>query len=306
LCASSEFKFCSIFWPSLGGASLYIRIIARLDIKGPNLVKGVHLEGLRVLGRPEQFARYYYETGADELLYIDAVASLYGRNSLLEIIERTAREIFIPLTVGGGLRSIDDIRSVLRAGADKAAINTAAIRRPELIREAAMAFGSSTVVVSIEAIRKRDGTYECYTDYGRESSGVDAFEWAIKATKLGAGELLVTAIDREGTGKGFDLDLTRRISESVSIPVIACGGAGRLSHVSEVISEGKAQAVALASLLHYHYVGHTTYSYEDFSNEGNIEFLRRGKATFSNIEAASMREVKQHLAKQYIPCRISD
>jgi cyclase len=173
------------------------------------------LEGLRVLGKPEQFARHYYETGADELLYIDVVASLYGRNSLLAIIERTATEIFIPLTVGGGLRTVDDIRSVLRAGADKVSINTAAIKRPELIREAATAFGSSTVVVSIEAIKKSDGTYECYTDYGRERTGVDAFEGANRAAELGADELFVTSIDREGTGKGFDLELTRRISESV-------------------------------------------------------------------------------------------
>ena len=145
-------------------------MIPRLDIKGPNLVKGVHFEGLRVLGKPEQFARHYYETGADELLYVDVVASLYGRNSLLEIVERTAKEIFIPLTVGGGLRSVHDIRSVLRAGADKVSINTAAIHRPELIREAVTAFGSSTLVVSIEAIKNQDGRYECYTDYGRKKA----------------------------------------------------------------------------------------------------------------------------------------
>jgi imidazole glycerol-phosphate synthase subunit HisF len=139
---------------------LNVRIIPRLDIKGPNLVKGIHLEGLRVLGRPEDFARYYYQHGADELIYQDAVASLYGRNSLLDIVERTAKEIFIPLTVGGGLRSVDDIRAVLRAGADKVAINTAAVQRPELIREAALTFGSSTIVISIEAIKTSDGTYE--------------------------------------------------------------------------------------------------------------------------------------------------
>ena len=155
-----------------------IRIIPRLDIKGPNLVKGIHFEGLRVLGKPWDFAYKYYLDGADELVYIDAVASLYDRNSLLEIIERTSEAIFIPLTVGGGLRTIDDIRAVLKAGADKVAINTAAIRRPELIREVSRSFGSSTIVVSIEAIRKPDGTYEAYTEYGREGSGVDAVKWA--------------------------------------------------------------------------------------------------------------------------------
>jgi cyclase len=283
---------------------LFVRIIARLDIKGPNLVKGVHLEGLRVLGKPELFARHYYETGADELLYIDAVASLYGRNSLLNIVERTAREIFIPLTVGGGLRSVDDIRSVLRAGADKVSINTAAIHRPELIREAATAFGSSTVVVSIEAIRNQDGTYECYTDYGREKSGVDAFEWAIKAAELGAGELLVTPIDREGTGAGFDLELTRRISEAVSIPVIACGGAGNPDHVYDVIAKGSAQAVSLASMLHYDYVSQSAYRERDFSEEGNVEFLKRGKASYSHIKPINLMDLKEYLVKRGIMCRI--
>ncbi|MBL6958562.1 MAG: imidazole glycerol phosphate synthase cyclase subunit, partial [Rhodospirillales bacterium] len=176
-----------------------VRIIPRLEIKGPNLVKGIHFEGLRVLGKPEAFARHYYEAGADELIYIDAVASLYGRNSLLHIVERTASEIFIPLTVGGGLRSLDDIREVLRAGADKVAINTAAIKDPDLIRQASRKFGSSTIVVLIEYIRHADGRYEAYTDFGRESSGVDALDWAQQAVELGAGELLVTSIDRDGT-----------------------------------------------------------------------------------------------------------
>src|SRR3990170_3910730 len=216
-----------------------IRIIPRLDIKGPNLVKGIGLEGLRVLGRPEQFARYYYETGADELVYMDVVASLYNRNSLHDIIERTAREIFIPLTVGGGLRTIEDIRTVLRAGADKVSLNTAAIRQPELVREAA---------------RRSDGTYEAYTDCGRERTGVNAIEWAVRAAELGAGELLVTSIDREGTGQGLDVDLTRRISESVPVPVIACGGAGTLDHVYKAAADGRAQAVCLASILHYNVV----------------------------------------------------
>ena len=165
--------------------SMNIRIIPRLDIKGPNLVKGIHFEGLRVLGKPEHFARYYYENGADELIYMDAVASLYGRNSLLEIIEKTAREIFIPLTVGGGLRSIDDIRAVLRAGADKVSLNTAAIACPNLIHEASRTFGSSTIVVSIEAIRKPDGAYEAYVNYGRDRTDIDVFEWAVRAVEIG-------------------------------------------------------------------------------------------------------------------------
>jgi len=278
------------------------RIIPRLDIKGPNLVKGIHFEGLRVLGKPEEFACYYNEEGADELLYMDAVASLYGRNSLLEIIERTSRHVFIPLTVGGGLRTLDDIRTVLRAGADKVAINTAALRRPELISEAARTFGSSTIAVSIEAIRKPDGNYEAYVDYGRQSTGVDAFEWAVRAAKLGAGELLVTSIDREGTGKGFDLELTRNIAESVSIPVIASGGAGTFSHIYEVVTQGKADAVSIASLLHYDSLRHLEVQKGDFSGEGNIEFLKH-KTDFSKVEPASIPDIKEYLIDRGVACR---
>ena len=279
-----------------------IRIIPRLDIKGPNLVKGIHFEGLRVLGKPERFARHYYETGADELLYMDAVASLYGRNSLLDIVKRTADEVFIPLTVGGGLRSVEDIRTVLRAGADKVSVNTAAIARPELIREASRAFGSSTIVVSIEAIRRADGTWEAYTDYGRQSSGVNALDWAQRAVELGAGELMVTSIDREGTGKGFDVELIRRIAASVPVPVIAGGGAGKLADIQQVIEEGLADAVCIASILHYKYARICQYSPGEFAEEGNIESLRRG-AKFSKVEDVAIPEVKDFLARQGIGCR---
>jgi len=182
------------------------RIIPRLDIKGPNLVKGIHLEGLRVLGKPEDFAFQYYLDGADELLYMDVVASLYGRNNLLEIVRATAEKIFIPLTVGGGIRSIEDIRNLLRAGADKVAINTAAINNPDLIKEAAKTFGSQCIVVSIEAKKKEGGAYEAYTDNGREMTGVEVLSWAKRAVDLGAGEILVTSID-------IDDDLDFRIAE---------------------------------------------------------------------------------------------
>ncbi|MGB6064904.1 MAG: imidazole glycerol phosphate synthase cyclase subunit [Desulfomonilaceae bacterium] len=279
-----------------------IRIIPRLDIKGPNLVKGINFEGLRVLGKPEYFARHYYETGADELMYIDAVASLYGRNSLNQIIERTARQIFIPLVVGGGLRTLEDIRETLRAGADKVAINTAAVRRPDLISEAARAFGSSTIVVSIEAIRKSDGTYEQYTDYGRERTGLDAFEWALRAAELGAGELVVTSINMEGTGKGFDLKLTRKIAESVSIPVIASGGAGAPNHVADVITEGKADAVSIASMFHYNCARLRQPNCDEFRDEGNIEFLRKG-APGPKIQDASIPDLKEYLTDFGLNCR---
>lgn len=278
-----------------------MRLIPRLDIKGPNLVKGVHLEGLRVLGKPERFAKHYYETGADELLYMDIVASLYGRNNLLDVIERTAREIFIPLTVGGGLRTIEDIRTVLRAGADKVSLNTAAIRQPELVREAARRFGSSTIVVSIEAIRRSDGTYEAYTDCGRERTGVNAIEWAVRAAELGAGELLVTSIDREGTGQGLDVELTRRISESVPVPVIACGGAGTLDHVYKAAADGRAQAVCLASILHYNVVRHS--GWDDTYAEGiNTSHTRNGRG-FAGVEDAALPAIKRYLLERGVSCR---
>lgn len=277
------------------------RIIPRLDIKGPNLVKGIHLEGLRVLGKPERFARYYYDNGADELLYMDIVASLYERNSLLDMVARTSREIFIPLTVGGGLRTLDDIRAALGAGADKVSLNTAAIRRPELVSEAARRFGSSTILVSIEAIRQPDGHYEAYTDNGRERTGVDACQWAVRAAELGAGEIMVTSIDREGTGKGFDLELTRSIAESVPIPVIACGGAGIINHICDVVAEGKVDAVCLASMLHYNFITcHETK--DDYSQEGNIEYLKTRRGFFK-VQDATLAEIKTYLLTRGIECR---
>ncbi len=279
-----------------------IRIIPRLDIKGPNLVKGIHFEGLRVLGKPEHFARYYYEHGADELIYMDAVASLYGRNSLLEIVKRTAREVFIPLTVGGGLRSVEDIRAVLRAGADKVSLNTAAIAHPEIIRDASRAFGCSTILVSIEAMRNANGSYEAYVDYGRQKTDVEVFDWARRAVELGAGELMVTSIDNEGTGTGFDLDLTRRIAEAVPVPVIAGGGAGKVEDVFRVITEGQAEAVALASLLHYDYVHRCTGVEGDYSQEGNTEFLRRGKR-MARMRSASLPDIKNYLIQKGVDCR---
>lgn len=278
-----------------------IRVIPCLGIKGPNLVKGIHLEGLRVLGKPENFARYYYETGADELIYIDMVASLYNRNSVLGIIEKTAREISIPLTVGGGLRTIDDIREALRAGADKVALNTAAIKNPSLIKEAAKIFGSSTIVIAIEAIRQPNGSYLAFIDNGREYTGVEVLQWAIKATELGAGEILLIAVDREGTGEGYDVELIKMISETVPIPVIALGGAGKNEHVKEAIIEGKADAVSCASILHYDFIQHNRKK-EDFSSEGNVSYLMSG-LIYSKVVPTGLKEIKKYLIEQCIKCR---
>lgn len=278
-----------------------VRVIPRLDIKGPNLVKGVHLEGLRVLGKPEEFAREYYQESADELIYMDVVASLYGRNSLLDVIRRTSSEIFIPLTVGGGLRSVADMREVLRAGADKIALNTAAHARPELITEAARALGSSSVVVSIEAVRDRSGRYYCYTDNGREPTGREAESWAKAAEDRGAGELMLTSVDREGTGRGFDAELIGRISSAVSVPVIASGGAGRASDVVAAVTSG-ADAVALASVLHYGLLQRMSFSPDDYSQEGNIEF-RRTATSPGSICPASLGDVKAELQRQGVEVR---
>jgi len=228
-----------------------VRLIARLDIKGPNLIKGVQLEGLRVIGDPAIFARAYYEAGADELIYMDTVASLYGRNNLVDIVSHAAKDVFIPMTVGGGVRSIEDVSILLRAGADKVAINTAAVRRPDLIAEVAERFGSQCMVLSIEAKRTSAGRWEAYTDNGREHTDRDVIEWARQGVERGAGEILLTSVDREGTGKGFDIDLVRAISEAVRVPVIASGGMGRPEHLVEVVRDGGADAVAMAKVLHY-------------------------------------------------------
>jgi cyclase len=227
-----------------------VRLIARLDVKGENLIKGVHLEGLRVIGAPQEYAKKYYEQGADELIYMDIVASLYGRSNLVDIVRRTAHDVFVPMTVGGGIRTVEDVDVLLRAGADKVAINTAAVRRPELISEVSRRYGSQCMVLSIEAKKQSPGKWEVYTDCGREKSGIDVVDWAKQGVKLGAGELLVTSIDSEGTRKGFDNMLVQAISSSVDVPVIASGGYGQSSHLVEVVKAG-ADAVAFADVLHY-------------------------------------------------------
>ena len=281
-----------------------IRVIPRLDIKGPNLVKGIHLEGLRVLGKPEEFARHYYENGADELFFQDVVASLYERNSLHEIVSRIAREIFIPLTVGGGLRTLTDIRGVLRAGADKVALNTAAIKNPDIIRQAALDFGSSTIVVAIEAIAEREGHYLAYTDNGREHTGREVVAWAQEAEALGAGEIVITSVDREGTGEGYDLELTRRVADAVQVPVIAHGGPGSLAHMRDVLEKGHASAIAVAGMLHYDFIQRAgSVRAEGLADrEGNTEFLRSGRS-HGRMQTCTLPEIKAFLIANGLPCR---
>lgn len=228
-----------------------IRIIPRLDIKYPNLIKGIHLEGLRVLGDPALFAQEYYKQGADELLYLDIVASLYERNTIGEFIQRAAEDIFIPLTVGGGIRNIEDAKYALRMGADKIAINTAALKNPEIINRIADSFGNQCVVLSVEAQKVSDQRWEALYDNGREKSGWDVFAWIEEAQRQGAGEIIVTSIDKEGTQKGFDIPLMKKVCEISSVPVIASGGMGKLSHLQDLLMETTVDAVAIAHVLHY-------------------------------------------------------
>lgn len=232
----------------------YVRLIARLDVKSPHLIKGVHLEGLRKVGDPQEFAQRYYAQGIDEIIYIDAVASLYERNTIVDLVRRTAADVFVPITVGGGVRSIDDARALLRSGADKIAVNTAAIKDPALIKNLAEEFGSQCVVLSVQAKRQGAG-WEAYTEQGREHSRRDALEWTSEGVDQGAGEVLLTSVDQEGTGSGFDIDLVRQVTNLVDVPVIASGGLGRPEHLKAVVADAGASAVAVAQVLHWNKIG---------------------------------------------------
>ncbi|MBS3067615.1 tRNA-dihydrouridine synthase [Candidatus Micrarchaeota archaeon] len=282
-----------------------IRIIPRLDIKGPNLVKGIHLEGLRVLGKPWNFAYRYYQEGADELIYMDVVASLYGRNNLTEIVKKTAENIFIPLTVGGGIRTVEDIKTLLRAGADKVAINTAAIHNPDLIKEGAEIFGSQCIVSAIEA-KYMNGRYEAMTDNGREKTSKDVFKWVQEVVNLGAGEILLTSVDRDGTGFGYDLELVRKITESVSVPVIAHGGCGKPEHITNIIKKSNADAICASTIFHYNYLENYVNS-EEFKEEGNIEFIKQKTNSIvfmdDRITKMGINDVKKIVTEAGAECR---
>jgi imidazole glycerol-phosphate synthase subunit HisF len=228
-----------------------IRLIARLDIKGPNLIKGIHLEGLRVIGAPNEHARRYYLQGADELIYMDCVASLYGRNSIGDIVQAAIQDVFVPMTVGGGIRSEDDAAYLLRCGADKVAVNTAAVANPKLISEIARRFGSQCMVLSIEAKQIGLDRWEAYTNNGRERTGLDVIAWVKKGVELGAGEILLTSVDREGTRRGFDVSLIRAVTQEVAVPVIASGGMGKPEDLVDAVEQGNADGIAMADILHY-------------------------------------------------------
>lgn len=271
-----------------------VRLIPRLDIKGPNVVKGIQFDGFRVLGTAEMFAEFYYAAGADEIIYQDTVASLYQRPIQLDIVRKTASKLFVPLTVAGGIRTVSDIREILRAGADKVAINTGAVLNPELLGEAVKMFGSQCIVASIETHKNPDGKYEVWTDYGRQPTGIEAYEWAKRVVDLGVGEIMLTSIDREGTGRGYDLDLISRFSKTLPVPVIACGGAGSSDDLVAAAKDAGADAVSAASVFHHHYLRVSDESvalknrYEHRMGKeldtGNVDFLHLGYGGFREIQ----------------------
>lgn len=227
------------------------RVIARIDVKNEFVIKGIHLEGLRKIGDPIELAKKYYDNGIDEILFMDAVASLYGRNNLFDIINKSCKDVFVPITIGGGIRSIEDIEIALKSGADKIAINTQGIKTPQLIKDASRIYGSQCIVGSIEA-KKNNSSWEAYINNGRDQTSIDAIEWAQTLENLGVGELLITSIDREGTKKGFDNELIHKISSKVNVPIVACGGAGNPDHINNLkLNNESLSGIALASILHY-------------------------------------------------------
>jgi cyclase len=229
----------------------FIRLIARLDIKGPNVIKGIQMDGLRVVGPVADVAKRYYDQGVDEVVMIDTVASLYGRDSMVELIKEVTAECFVPVTVGGGIRSLEDADALFRAGADKVAINTAVLARPDLISEIAHKYGSQAVVVHVEAKATPELGWECYTEAGRQPSGMGVVEWVSMAEEHGAGEFLITNVDRDGTRRGIDRGLLNLVRRAVAVPVIASSGAGTVTHVVEALTDTACDGVAMGAGLHW-------------------------------------------------------
>jgi cyclase len=227
------------------------RIIPCLDVKGGRVVKGVNFVNLRDAGDPVEIAKKYSDEGADEVCFLDITASNEERKTMIDVVERTAGQVFVPLTVGGGVRTLDDVRQILLAGADKVSINTAAVKNPDFVKEAADKFGSQCIVVAIDARRSGENKWEVFTHGGRNPTGIDAVEWAKKMQQYGAGEILLTSMDKDGTKSGYDLPLTKTISRNLRIPIIASGGAGNLEHLSDGVKLGEADAVLVASIFHY-------------------------------------------------------
>lgn len=278
----------------------YLRIIPKLDIKGKNLVKGIHLEGLRVLGEPYKFAEYYANNGADEIIYNDVVASLYGRNSLLELISHTAKNCSIPITVGGGIRTIEDIKNILKAGADKVSINTAAINNLEFVRQAVKTFGSSTIVITVEA-SFYNNEYMVFTNCGREYSGLEVENWVLEIANEGVGEILLTSIDHEGTGNGFDNQLIEKIYDKIEIPLIVHGGGKKPDDLIKIKKKYKIDSFAISSMIHYNFIKENNFDEKNYSI-GNTSFLK-SKKNFKQFGNYSIEKIKKELSENNIKTR---
>ncbi len=278
------------------------RIIAKLDVKGPNLVKGVNLEGLRVLGDPGTFAKTYYENLADEIIYHDCVASLYERKSFLNIIENTASDVFIPISVGGGIKNLKDIEKVLNAGADKVFINSAAINNPKFLTEASKKFGSANICLSIEAIKNHKNEFICLSNYGREITKKKLEDWFEEAQERGVGEVMITSVKCDGIGNGFDKEILELVYNKINVPFIIHGGAGNEKQIYDVLKFEKVSGVAISSLIHYSLVRKKNFKFE-LKDEGNIQFLKSIKDT-TNFKRSDILSIKKFLKKKGIQVRL--
>jgi cyclase len=276
----------------------FFRIIPKLDIKNGLLIKGINLEGLRVLGDPYDFAKFYYECGADEICYVDNVATLYGTNDLNKFISRTAKDLFIPMTVGGGIKSVEDIRKILSFGADKVCLNSQIIKTPNLITKAKKFFGSSTICATVETI-KVDSDYFISYSNGRDLIKQNPVSWARYLEDLGVGEIFLTSVNKEGLKSGFDTNIIEKISSKLNIPVIAHGGAGNFEHIKKLIQNTNIDGVAISSLLHY---SAAPYFIKNFKNTGNTHFLETLKKEKKKINV--IKNLKNFLKKNKINVRI--
>jgi imidazole glycerol-phosphate synthase subunit HisF len=270
-----------------------IRIIPKLDIKNENLVKGIHLEGLRALGDPEYFAEQYYLSGADEIIYHDVVASLYERNSMLPLIKKTSKKTFVPLIVGGGIKNLKQIEKILKSGADRVFINTAAINNNNFIKKVIEEFGASTLVISIEVVKKNKNFY-CRKDFGREETNLELIEWCKKLQNIGVVELIITSIDKDGTGEGFDLNIAEKLEQYVNINYILNGGFSKTKHFFDILNICKPSGFAIGSALHYSILKHKI---REKKQDGNFEFLKT-KKKFKNFSKITIRDIKNYLTKK--------
>ena len=278
------------------------RIIAKLDIKGPNLVKGVNLEGLRVLGEPSSFAKMYYQNLADEIIYHDCVASLYDRKNFLALIETTSSDVFVPISVGGGIKNLKDIEKILSAGADKVFINSAALKQPKFLTEACRKFGSANICLSIEVIKNSDDEFICLSNYGREVSNKKLLDWFSEAQDRGVGEIILTSVSCDGMGNGFDQKVLELIYDKINVPFIIHGGAGNEKQIYDILKYDKVSGVGVSSLIHYSLIREKNFKFVS-KDEGNTQFLRSSKDTI-NFKKTSILSIKKFLKKKGIKVRL--